>query len=123
MPSPTSAKGARSEELAARFLETSGYRILERNYRCSAGEIDIIAEENGVLCLVEVRSTRSAAHGHPFETVNPGKQRRLIRAARHYLAARGFQQREVRFDVVGITYLPELRIELARGAFESSDRW
>jgi putative endonuclease len=118
VPSPTSVKGSRSEALAASYLQQQGYRILERNYRCRQGEIDIVAEEGDVLCFVEVRSSRSQAHGSPLETVDRGKQRRVIQAARCYLHLRSSPEREVRFDVVGITFEPERRIELVRGAFE-----
>ncbi len=118
MPSPTSVQGFRGEALAASYLEQQGYRVRERNYRCRRGEIDLVAEEGAVLCFVEVRSTRSSAYGSPLETVDRGKQRRLIQAARHYLYHRGLADREVRFDVVGITYEPEPHIELVRGAFE-----
>jgi Holliday junction resolvase-like predicted endonuclease len=65
-----------------------------------------------------VRSRRDASLGDPLETVGARKQARLINAARHYLAVRRCEEREVRFDVVGIVYAPQLSIELVRGAFE-----
>lgn len=123
MPSPTSRKGQRAEEVAARFLEHEGYRILERNYRCRSGEVDIVAEERGVLCFVEVRSTRSRDFGDPLETIDPAKQARLVRAARHYLTLRRAHEREVRFDVVGVVYEPAPEIRLVRGAFEARSAW
>jgi putative endonuclease len=119
----TTVRGARGEQLAVEHLERHGYRILERNYRCRGGEIDVVAEEQGVLCFVEVRSCASDAFGGPLSTVRTRKQQRIIRAARHYLTTRRCLDREVRFDVVGITYAPELRIELVRGAFESRSYW
>ena len=123
MRPPTVEKGQRAEELAARFLESVGYLIVERNYRCRLGEIDIVAEEGGVLCFVEVRSLRSAAHGHPFETIGRGKRSRLIRAVRHYLMRRGGAARQMRFDAVAVLYQPTPRVELVRGAFECSEPW
>ena len=120
---PPTAKGQRAEQLAAEFLERSGFSIIERNYRCRLGEIDLIAEEKGVLCFIEVRSLLSLAHGHPFETINSGKRARLIRAVRHYLSRRGGANREMRFDAVSVVYQPERRIELIRGAFECDQPW
>ncbi len=123
MVSPTTRKGARGEQLAGEYLQKEGYRILERNYRCRRGEIDIIADEGGVICIVEVRSRESSGCGDPLESVNHPKRSRIIYAARRYLAARGLTERDIRFDVVGITYQPELRIHLVRGAFESASVW
>jgi len=120
---PTTEKGQRAEQLAAEFLERAGYRILERNYRCRLGEIDLVAEDKGVLCFVEVRSLASADHGHPFETIDAGKRGRLIRAVRHYLSRRGGGEREMRFDAVAVLYSPSPTLELIRGAFECSDAW
>jgi putative endonuclease len=121
--SPTTIKGNRAEQTAATFLQQQGYRVLERNYRCRRGEIDIVAEEGEVLCFVEVRSTESRAFGDPLETIGEAKQARIIRAARHYLATRRVGDRQVRFDVVGIVYQPSLEIQLVRGAFETSSWW
>lgn len=118
MTSPTSAKGQRAEQQTVRFLQEQGYRIIQRNYRCRLGEIDLIAEDGAVLCFIEVRSRRSDAFGDPLETIDRPKQRRIIRAARLFLARGGCGDREVRFDVVGIVYEPELRIRLIKGAFE-----
>ena len=123
MPSPTSTQGQASEDTAARFLTRSGYRLLERNFRCRQGEIDIIAEDRGVLCFIEVRSAHSAYHGDPAETVDLKKQQRIIRAARAYLAKRKISERELRFDVVSIIYAPEPKVRLIRGAFETRLAW
>lgn len=123
MLSPTTRKGARGEQLAGIYLQDKGYRILERNYRCRRGEIDIIAEEAGVICFVEVRSRESDEHGDPLESIDHPKRSRIIHAARLYLAAHSLEEREVRFDVVGITYRPQRRIRLVRGAFETGAAW
>jgi putative endonuclease len=116
--SPTSVKGQRAEQQTVLFLQEQGYRIIQRNYRCRVGEIDLIAEDGAVLCFIEVRSRRSDAFGDPLETIDRAKQRRIIRAARLFLASGRHGDREVRFDVVGIVYEPELRIRLIKGAFE-----
>lgn len=118
----TVARGRYGETLAIAHLKRQGYRILRRNYACRGGEIDIIAEENGVLCFVEVRSRRDARFGHPFETVNHTKQKRLIIAARCYLAglARRKSVPTSRFDVVSIIYQPKREIQLLRNAFDAN---
>jgi putative endonuclease len=99
--------GAQAEQLAACLLEQRGLRILERNWRRPEGEVDLVAEHNGVLVFVEVRSRTGEAHGHPLETVNLRKQRRVIRAARRYLEECAICWSEIRFDVVGITFPEE----------------
>lgn len=123
MPSIKNTQGESGERLASALLLREGYRILERNYRCRQGEIDIIAEEGEVLVFVEVRSRRSDAYGDPLETVDFVKQSRITHAARHYLAAQRKMDRQVRFDVVGIVYSPQTRTTLVRGAFEPESAW
>lgn len=67
------AKGAMGEEAAALFLETLGYRILDRNWRCRSGEIDLIARQEHILVFIEVRSRSSSKYGTPAESVTPRK--------------------------------------------------
>ena len=74
---------------------------MERNFRCRAGEIDLVAFDGPTLVFVEVRSRRGDRAGTPFESVDGRKQARVTRVARHFLAARGLIDRDVRFDVVG----------------------
>jgi putative endonuclease len=119
----TTTRGRSAEALAAQYLQAQGYRILARNYRARGAEVDIVAEEGDVLCFVEVRSRRSSACGDPLETVDHRKQARVIRGARHYLAARGAGDRAVRFDVVGIVLEPSRTLRLLRGAFEVPGPW
>jgi putative endonuclease len=105
--------GSEAEAIACRTLEEHGYRVVERNFRCRIGELDIVARDGdvlvfvevhgAVLVFVEVRSRRDDAHGHAAEAVGPRKQRRVIRAARFYLAAMRPAFDECRFDVVAIT--------------------
>src|SRR5947209_7314149 len=68
--------GRRGEEAAAEQLKAAGYRILARNYRCPSGEIDLVAEERGVLVFVEVKTRSSAAYGSPRDAVTPAKRRK-----------------------------------------------
>lgn len=113
--------GKRGEELAAAHLAETGYRIIERNYRCLFGEIDIVAEEGGTLVFVEVKSRRSAEYGDPQLAVGREKQKKISRIALHYLTERHLCHRPARFDVVAVKMLlGQVRIELIRNAFEVS---
>jgi len=96
------AVGARAERLAGAHLEALGFKILEYNYFCHGGEIDLVCEHEDTLVFVEVRARADGEHGHPFETISPLKRQRLVRAARHYLMERDGEDRACRFDVVGI---------------------
>jgi len=112
--------GRRGEALAAEALRARGLRIVERNFRCRAGEIDLIALDGRTLVFVEVRSRRGDGAGTPLESVDGRKQARVARVARHYLAARGHRERDVRFDVVGVRFDAEPpAIEHVAGAFEA----
>lgn len=96
--------GAAAEQLAARFLESKGLRVLGRNLRWRDGELDLVCEHGDTLVFVEVRMRRDGRFGGAAASVGPVKQARLIRAAQHWLAdARGFEPaiaRSVRFSDV-----------------------
>jgi putative endonuclease len=111
--------GKKGEELAAAYLAEAGYRIIERNYRCLFGEIDIVAEEGGALVFVEVKSRRNEAFGSPQTAVGLEKQRKLSRIALHYLQEKHLGNRPARFDVVAVKLIPSgNEVELIRNAFE-----
>jgi putative endonuclease len=95
--------GASAEAIAARVLAEHGYTIVERNFRCTSGELDIIARDGGVLCFVEVRSRGDAEHGHAAEMVDRRKQRQVARVAMQYIGERDPVFAKSRFDVVAIT--------------------
>lgn len=78
--------GAKAEELAAVFLQRRGLAVVEKNYRCRQGEIDLICIDNQVLVFVEVRLRRNQSFGGAAESITRQKQRRIILAAQHYLA-------------------------------------
>jgi putative endonuclease len=102
-PDSTTELGRRGEDLACRHLEAQGLRLLERNYRCRAGEIDLVMLDGGTLVLVEVRSRSTSEHGGAAATVGFRKQRKFIRAARHLLLTRpDYRRLPARFDVVAI---------------------
>jgi len=99
----TISSGATAESQAVDLLVRRGYRIVERNYRCTIGELDIVARDRGVLVFVEVRSRANSEHGHALEMVGRRKQRKVTRVAQSYLAWRRPLFDEARFDVVAIT--------------------
>ena len=107
--------GPAYESAAARFLETKGYRILERNYRCRFGEVDLIAQEGNTIVFCEVKFRRDLRVGHPLEAVDLRKQHRISKCALCYLTENRLSGQECRFDVVGIC---GEEITLIRNAFE-----
>lgn len=108
-------RGVDSEAVAAAFLEGRGLTILERNYHCRLGEIDLIARDGGTTVFVEVRKRASSAFGGAAASITPAKRAKLIRAARHYLS-RLRDEPQCRFDALLIEGEPP-RIEWIRDAF------
>jgi putative endonuclease len=108
------------ERVAEKTLTKAGYRILERNFRARAGEIDFVAEENGVLCFVEVKGRSGEGFGRPAEAVDAEKRRRIFRAAEQYLQQRRKEASACRFDVVAIFEKKgePARVEILRDAFQ-----
>ncbi|MFL4479221.1 YraN family protein [Paeniglutamicibacter sp. ORCA_105] len=98
--------GAAGEELAASYLTGAGYRVLERNWRCQLGELDIVAETHGRIVGVEVKTRSSMGFGHPAEAVNPQKLRRLSRLVRRWCMTHRRNPHTVRVDVVAILMAP-----------------
>lgn len=94
--------GKCGENFAAEVLESQGYSILERNFRCRLGEIDLIAEKNGELCFVEVKTRNSDAFGRPSEAVTRDKQKRIKRTAAFYMQSCRMNQRYISFQVIEI---------------------
>ena len=82
-----SGRGALAEETAAEFLKARGLRLLERNYSCRFGEIDLIMRDGRTLVFVEVRYRRNKSFGGAIESITAAKREKLLRAARHYMAA------------------------------------
>lgn len=96
-------KGAAYEEQAALFLKGAGFEILDRNWACPMGELDIVARKGDTVAFVEVRARSGAAYGLPAETVTRAKQARIIKAAQAWLKARRPEAETYRFDFIGIT--------------------
>ena len=100
---PTRPLGQRGEALAEAFLRCRGFRILERNPRFRLGEIDLVAEDRGVLVFVEVKTRATLVGDPPQAAVDARKQARLTRLGLAYLARRGRGEMRCRFDVVAVT--------------------
>ena len=114
--------GKKGEELALRYLKKQGYRIIETNYVCKMGEMDIIAKEKDTLAFIEVKTRTSTAFGPPQSAVNPTKQRQLSKVALHFLKEKQLEDAKARFDVVAILLGPKKEeIELIKDAFDL--RW
>lgn len=94
------AKGAMGEEAAALFLENLGYRIIERNWRCRSGEIDLIAKQEHILVFIEVRSRSSSKYGTPAESVTARKIAQVRQTAAVYLHMNGIGEAPIRFDMI-----------------------
>ena len=112
--------GDLGEKAAEELLARSGYRIVARKHRCPRGEVDLVAEQGELLVFVEVRTRASVAFGGPEETVGAGKQQRLVRAARDFLARWRGPPRDLRFDVVAVVDAPDgPRLTHFPGAFDA----
>ena len=109
------------EEKAARYLRRKGYRILDRNFSCRQGEIDIVAEKSGVVAFVEVKLRKNADFAQAREFVTARKQARILAAARLWLSVHDCEE-QPRFDVIEV-YAPDgsnslrVRIEHLENAF------
>ena len=115
---PSSPPGRSGEDLACAHLLARGLRVVERNFRCRVGEIDVVARDGDVVVFVEVKERRGASHGSAVESVSAGKRHRLVRAARLYAARHGLSESALRFDVVAIDWGEQgARIRHEPGAF------
>jgi putative endonuclease len=102
--------GARGEKLAVDHLKRRGYKIIQRNFRCREGEIDIIAQKGECLVFVEVRTKKNIAFGTPEESVTLSKREKLISLANAYLQAYDKPPLSWRIDVVAVELTPENRV-------------
>ena len=95
-------KGAKYEAQAADFLKAAGFEIVERNWACPMGELDIVARKDGRLVFVEVRARSGSGYGTPAESVTPAKRAKILKAAMAYIKAKRPGAEEYRFDVIAI---------------------
>lgn len=94
--------GRRGEQLAVEHLTAEGYTILDRNWRCAIGEIDIVARQGATTVVVEVKTRSGVGFGHPLDAVTPRKLARLRRLAGAWCAATGTSAPALRIDVIGV---------------------
>jgi putative endonuclease len=117
--STTTELGSRGETIAAVYLRDAGLSVLDRNWRCRDGELDIVAREGTAIVFCEVKTRRATGFGHPVEAVTPAKQRRLRLLAQRWLSAHDEHAPDLRFDVVGVLVRPvgPALLTHLRGAF------
>ncbi|HEY4260855.1 MAG TPA: YraN family protein [Schlesneria sp.] len=120
----TARLGDRGENVAAKHLESQGFRILARQHRGHYGEVDLIAIDGDTIVFVEVKTRASSSAGDPTEAVDRTKQRKITRSALAFLKQKGWLERRCRFDVVAILWdggngQPTLRHY--RSAFDATD--
>lgn len=96
--------GREGELAAVRYLEQEGFRVLDRNWRCQDGEIDIVATERLSLVVCEVKTRSGTRYGEPIEAVTRAKSKRLRRLAVCWLNAHGIRFEQIRIDVIGLLY-------------------
>lgn len=120
MPTEKSLLGRKAEDLAAEELVRRGYEVIETNYHCRYGEIDIIMRDGNTIVFVEVRSRRSNEPTSPAESITQRKQAKLTLTAQHYLTTReGLADADCRFDVVQVRFErgKSVIVELIQNAF------
>ncbi len=111
--------GKKGEDIACAYLKRRGYRIVERNYKCPLGELDIVARDGDAIVFVEVKSRKSEEFGDPQLAVGLEKQKKVSRISLTYLKEKHLYPCNARFDVVAIKMLPDgITIELIQNAFE-----
>ena len=113
--------GRDGERFAERYLQKKGYKLVERNFRCRGGEVDLIVLDHKIVVFVEVKTRSDHRFGTPAEAVESRKQQKMIQAAQFFLNSKGLHERDARFDVVGITwYNGAPQVEHIQNAFEVS---
>jgi putative endonuclease len=102
LSTPRSRLGQWGERYARRHLEGKSYTVAAANYRCRWGEVDLVTRFGEEVVFVEVKTRRGADFGTPEESITPGKARRLVATAQHYLEQEGVEQSEWRIDLVSV---------------------
>lgn len=118
----TSEIGREGEALAIAYLQKNGYRIVEKNYRCRFGEIDIVALDQKTVCFIEVKTRSTDQYDRPEVAVHKQKQHKLSRVALWFLREKRLNNVRARFDVLAIRKRDNLNeIKHFRNAFELID--
>ena len=109
-------KGSDAEQLAVSYLQRHQLTLIEQNYRCRFGEIDLIMLDDATLVFVEVRMSSSDVYGGAAANITPAKQKKLLRTARHYIAGTNAEP-ACRFDVVLLSGISGRNVEWITNAF------
>ena len=112
--------GKVGEKLALAFLVKRGYEIIERNFWCPFGEVDIIAKDGQTVSFIEVKTRKSTLFGMPFESIVKKKQGHLVRASNFYLNRKGILDADCRFDVISVLFEKDCKaatVKLLKDAF------
>jgi putative endonuclease len=120
-PNPMTIKkteGQRGEEIACKALKKKGYRILDKNFSCRHGELDIVAEDEDVVCFIEVKARSSEDYGLPEEAVTHWKRRKLLNTAFVYIEKKKIKDRDMRFDIISVD-LKTREARILKDAFEA----
>lgn len=120
MKSLNKAIGNYGENLAKEYIKSRGFIILEENFSCNLGEIDIIAKDNNYICFIEVKTRYSRKYGSPLESINKPKQKKLYKIAQYYICSKHIHKSYFRFDAIEVTILSPLEIptiNLIKNAF------
>lgn len=120
-PETTQARGGAAEDAVARFLARAGLRVIGRNVHCRGGEVDLVCLEGVTVVFVEVRLRTNSRFGGAAESITATKRRRIVHAARWWLAGAGqrYARHPCRFDAALLASLDERDIDWIRGAFDA----
>jgi len=120
---PRSDLGRQGEDRAVRYLESQGYEVVERNYHCRGGEIDIIARDGDDLVFVEVKTRRTDIDAAASQNVSFRKRGRIVRSALRYLSEKALGEIGCRFDVAEVYFIngKPVTVEVIKGAFSADE--
>lgn len=110
-------RGKTGEELVKDYLISKGYNILETNYRNKIGEIDIIANDRGILVFIEVKTRTSINYGYAFEAVDLRKQRKIIKTSMVYIKYKALKDVQLRYDIIEVYMQKDIKINHLDNAF------
>ncbi len=114
--------GQQAEDWALQYLQQQGLKLIERNFYCQSGEIDLIFRDKENLVFTEVRYRHKSSHGTGVETVDGAKQRKILRSAEYYLYSKKLWDHPCRFDVIGISLDTQQQVEIVweKNAFDGN---
>ncbi len=99
--------GKSGEEIVATYLKRNGYKILEKNFRCKFGEIDLIAKKKGLLSFIEVKTRKKITYGTPAEAVNYIKKKHMYKTSEYYILKNNVDRKDITLDVVEVYFYTE----------------